>query len=79
MGHSKAEKAETHKRIVAIAAKKFREEGLAGVESQNWEYWLIERSAAISRAAEWRRTVGASILRGKERSVSFRRRQRCPC
>ena len=31
MGFSKAEKAKTHKRIVAIAAKKFREEGLAGV------------------------------------------------
>src|SRR3982074_3837439 len=31
MRHSKAEKAKTHKRIVAIAAKRFREEGLAGV------------------------------------------------
>jgi len=31
MGHSRAEKAKTHKRIVSIAAKKFREEGLAGV------------------------------------------------
>ena len=31
MGHSKAEKTKTHKRIVAIASKKFREEGLAGV------------------------------------------------
>lgn len=31
MGHSKAEKAKTHKRIVAIASKRFREEGLAGV------------------------------------------------
>src|SRR5438445_4254034 len=31
MGHSKAEKTKTHKRIVAIAAKKFREEGLAGI------------------------------------------------
>jgi hypothetical protein len=31
MGHSKAEKTKTHKRIVAIAARKFREEGLAGV------------------------------------------------
>jgi TetR/AcrR family transcriptional repressor of nem operon len=30
MGHSKAEKTKTHKRIVAIASKKFREEGLAG-------------------------------------------------
>src|SRR5260370_25033270 len=30
MGHSKAEKAKTHKRIVAIASKRFREEGLAG-------------------------------------------------
>ena len=29
--HSKAEKAKTHKRIVAIASKRFREEGLAGV------------------------------------------------
>src|SRR5260370_2921695 len=31
MGHSKAEKAKTHKRIVAIASKRFREEGLVGV------------------------------------------------
>jgi TetR/AcrR family transcriptional repressor of nem operon len=30
MGHSRAEKAKTHKRIVAIAAKRFREKGLAG-------------------------------------------------
>src|SRR5258705_4833089 len=31
MGHSRAERAKTHKRIVSIASKKFREEGLAGV------------------------------------------------
>src|SRR5882757_2371306 len=31
MRHSKTEKAKTHERIVAIAAKKFREEGLAGI------------------------------------------------
>ena len=31
MGHSRAEKAKTHKRIVAIASKRYREEGLAGV------------------------------------------------
>jgi len=31
MGHSKAEKAKTHKRIVAVASKRFREEGLAGI------------------------------------------------
>jgi len=31
MGHSKAEKATTHKRIVKIASKRFREEGLTGV------------------------------------------------
>src|SRR5258708_10523156 len=31
MRHSKTEKANTHKRIVAVAAKKFREEGLAGI------------------------------------------------
>ena len=30
LGHSKVEKAKTHKRIVAIASKRFREEGLAG-------------------------------------------------
>jgi TetR/AcrR family transcriptional repressor of nem operon len=29
MGHSKVEKAKTHKRIVAIASQRFREEGLA--------------------------------------------------
>jgi TetR/AcrR family transcriptional repressor of nem operon len=31
MRHSKAEKAKTHERIVAIASKRFREEGLSGV------------------------------------------------
>lgn len=31
MGHSRAEKAKTHERIVAIASKRFREQGLAGV------------------------------------------------
>ena len=31
MGHSRAEKENTHKRIVKIASKRFREEGLAGV------------------------------------------------
>jgi hypothetical protein len=30
MGHSKAEKAKTHRRIVAIASKRFREGGLGG-------------------------------------------------
>jgi TetR/AcrR family transcriptional repressor of nem operon len=30
MGHSRTEKAKTHKRIVSIASKRFREEGLAG-------------------------------------------------
>jgi TetR/AcrR family transcriptional regulator, transcriptional repressor for nem operon len=30
MGYSKAQKAKTHKRIVAIASKRFREKGLAG-------------------------------------------------
>jgi TetR/AcrR family transcriptional regulator, transcriptional repressor for nem operon len=31
MGHSRSEKARTHKRIVSIASKRFREEGLAGI------------------------------------------------
>jgi len=31
MRHSKAEKAKTHERIVAIASKRFREKGLAGI------------------------------------------------
>ncbi len=31
MGHSRSAKAKTHKRIVAIASKRFREEGLAEV------------------------------------------------
>jgi TetR/AcrR family transcriptional repressor of nem operon len=30
MGHSRAEKAKTHKHIVSIASKRFREKGLAG-------------------------------------------------
>ena len=31
MGYSQAQKEKTHKRIVAIASKRFREEGLAGI------------------------------------------------
>src|SRR5258707_10202543 len=31
MGHSRAEKAETHERIVSLASKRFREKGLAGI------------------------------------------------
>ena len=31
MGHSKAEKANTHERVVKIASRRFREEGLTGV------------------------------------------------
>ena len=31
MGHSKAQKAKTHERIVKLASKRFREEGLAGI------------------------------------------------
>src|SRR3981189_1550008 len=31
MGHSKTEKAKTHKRIVSVASKRFREKGLARV------------------------------------------------
>src|SRR3981189_2330760 len=31
MGHSRADKNKTHKRIVKIAARRFREDGLAGV------------------------------------------------
>lgn len=31
MGYSKAEKSKTHKRIVALASKRFREEGLDGI------------------------------------------------
>src|ERR1700751_1452434 len=31
MGHSKAQKTKTHKRIISIASKRFREKGLAGV------------------------------------------------
>lgn len=31
MGHSRAEKAKTHEKIVALASKRFREKGLAGI------------------------------------------------
>jgi TetR/AcrR family transcriptional regulator, transcriptional repressor for nem operon len=31
MGHSRAEKAETHERIVSLASKRFREKGLTGI------------------------------------------------
>jgi TetR/AcrR family transcriptional repressor of nem operon len=31
MGYSRAQKAKTHKRIIKLASKRFREEGLAGI------------------------------------------------
>src|ERR1700724_785832 len=31
MGYSKAQKAKTHERIIKLASKRFREEGLAGI------------------------------------------------
>jgi TetR/AcrR family transcriptional regulator, transcriptional repressor for nem operon len=31
MGHSRAQKAKTHERILKLASKRFREEGLAGI------------------------------------------------
>jgi len=31
MGHSRAEKAETHERIVSLASTRFREKGLTGI------------------------------------------------
>jgi TetR/AcrR family transcriptional repressor of nem operon len=31
MGHSRAEKVKTHKRIVTLASKRFREKGLTGI------------------------------------------------
>ena len=31
MGHSQADKAQTHERIVAIASRRFRERGLEGI------------------------------------------------
>ena len=31
MGHSRAEKAKTHQRVVALASKRFREKGLARI------------------------------------------------
>jgi TetR/AcrR family transcriptional regulator, transcriptional repressor for nem operon len=31
MGHSRAQKAKTHERIIKLASKRFREEGLAGI------------------------------------------------
>lgn len=36
MRHSKIEKTKTHERIVAIASKRFREEGLAVFERSEW-------------------------------------------
>ena len=31
MGHSRAQKAKTHERIIKLASKRFREQGLAGM------------------------------------------------
>ncbi len=52
MGRSKAEKAKTHKRIVSIASKRLREEGLAGpgiAELMKETGLTFETAAALDR------------------------------
>jgi hypothetical protein len=48
MGHGKVEKPKTHKRIVAIASKRFREEGLAGADSVRRSLRLLSRYLACA-------------------------------
>ena len=79
MRHSKAEKAKTHKRIVAIAAKRFREEGLAGIGIADlmkeagltvggFYKHFSSRDALVAEAVGsalelWKRQVGCGRLR----------------
>ena len=43
MGHSRAHKAKTHERIIKLASKRFREEGLGPEES-----YFVSRSRDIT-------------------------------
>ena len=85
MGHSRFEKTKTHKRIVSIASRKFREEGLAGVGIAELmkEAGLtvggfykhfdsrndLVAEAVCSALGGWKRRVDAAKTGG--RSVSF--------
>jgi TetR/AcrR family transcriptional repressor of nem operon len=85
MRQSKAEKAKTHKRIVSIASKRFREEGLAGIGIADlmkeagltvggFYKHFDSRDAlvaeAVGRALElWKRQVDAAAAGG--RAVSY--------
>ena len=53
MGYSRAQKAKTHKRIIKLASKRFREEGLAGIGIAELmkEAGDIARSGKRTRAA----------------------------
>src|SRR6202161_570827 len=64
MGYSKAQKARTHKRIVAIAAKRFREKGLAGfgIAELMKEAGLTE--GGFYKPFESRDEVGAEAVSG---------------
>jgi TetR/AcrR family transcriptional repressor of nem operon len=80
MRHSKAEKAKTHQRIVAIASKRFREEGLAGIGIADlmneagltvggFYKHFSSRDALVAEAVggaleHWKRQVDAAALGG---------------
>jgi len=86
MGYSKAQKARTHKRIVAIASKRFREKGLAGfgIAELMKEAGLtvggfykhfdsrdeLVTEAVSSAFGDWQRRVDAAVSGGPSVSLS---------
>ena len=86
MGYSKAQKARTHKRIVAIASKRFREKGLAGfgIAELMKEAGLtvggfykhfdsrdeLVAEAVSSAFGDWRRRVDAAVSGGPSASYA---------
>jgi TetR/AcrR family transcriptional repressor of nem operon len=80
MGHSSAQKAKTHKRIVAVASKRFREDGLAGVGIAElmkeagltvgafYKHFksrdAVVAEAVASALGTWKRQVDAAALGG---------------
>ena len=53
MGHSRAQKAKTHERIIKLASKRFREEGLAGIGIAE----LMKEAGDIARSGKRTRGV----------------------
>jgi TetR/AcrR family transcriptional repressor of nem operon len=66
MGHSRAEKAKTHERIVALASKRFREKGLVaqalGSAVGPWK-GLVDAAASGGPPVTYDSLVDAKVLK----------------